>query len=341
MIVKSAYVEITNRCNLDCRDCYNSSGRNRNTVELDPGVLMRFVEDLHVLYGVKTMSFSGGEPLLHTRIDEILESMSDFTARYPDMDFNFITNGTMDNARFYELMETNPHFSVQISLDGPDEPTNASMRGPGNFARVIANTGRRRFYHKPIYKMILNRTNARFAEAYFRFVYEELGGLPAYAFATPHGNAVRHWDEMQIPVRERSDIIESVRRLYRQYEIKELTLPFPTSHCNLTDPEPENGFCIRSDGSIQPCQNLYHDCFTIGNLYHLDWEALSRKIDSLSSFLSPRLRCDYGCAVCLIKGVCGRGCPALSYILSGDLLAGDGECELRRLSTFNMIRPSK
>ena len=70
-------------------------------------------------------------------------------------------------------------------------------------------------------------------------------------------------------------------------------------------------------------------------------EDLSCKIESLSSFLSSRLSCDYGCSACPIKGSCGRGCPAISYIMSGDLLAEDGECELRKLSTLRMISTFK
>ena len=341
MIIKSAYIEITNRCNLDCRDCYNSSGKNRKTVELDLNILMRFIKDLKVLYGVKSVTLSGGEPLLHTRIDEILKSMSEFCTQYPDMDFNFITNGTTDHPLFYELMETNPHFYLQISLDGPNEYANASMRGPGNFDRVITNVSKRRFCNKPVYKMIINKTNAHFTEEYFHFVYQTLHGLPAYAFVTPQGNAVSNWDEMQLTVRERSDIILNIQRLYREYDIQNLNLPLPTSHCDLTDRNGKMSFCIKPDGSILPCQNLYDDRFKIGNLYHVDWEDLSCKIESLSSFLSSRLSCDYGCSACPIKGSCGRGCPAISYIMSGDLLAEEGECELRKLSTLRMISTFK
>ncbi|MFR1519355.1 MAG: radical SAM protein [Clostridia bacterium] len=341
MIVKSAYIEITNRCNLDCRDCYNGSGKNKKTVELDPEALMHFIKDLKLLYGVRAVVLSGGEPLLHTRIDEILKSISEFCTQYQDMDFNIITNGTTDNALFYELMETDSHFSIQISLDGPNESANASMRGPGNFTRVLANTGKRRFYNKPIYKMILNQKNASFVEEYFHLIFDDLGGLPAFAFTSPQGNAVTHWDEMALPVRERSDIILKIHHLYKEHDLDGLTLPLPTSCCDLTKADGENSFCIRPDGSIQPCQNLYDARFAVGNLYHCDWEDISRKISSLSSFLSSRFSCDYGCSKCPIRNTCGRGCPAISYITAGDLLASDGECELRKLSTFRMIKASK
>ena len=340
MIIKSAYIEITNRCNLDCRDCYNSSGRNRKTVELDPDVLLRFITDLKVRYHVRAITLSGGEPLLHTQIDRILKSISELSVRCPEMDFNFITNGTLDNALFYELMERNPHFYLQISLDGPNEAANASMRGPGVFSKVMANTGKRVFCNRPVYKMVLNKTNAAFFEEYFWFVME-LGGLPSFAFVTPQGNAAANWAEMQLSVQERADIILRIKQLYEEHGIENVSLPMPASHCDLTDAEPQNNFCVKPDGSLQPCQNLYDSRFALANVYSLDWEALAQTFQTFSSFLASRLSTDYGCGKCPLNVVCGRGCPALSYFRSGDLLSSDGACEIRKISAFHLIKAFK
>ena len=56
MTFKGSYIEITNRCNLDCRDCYNSSGRNKITVELDIDILIKYIEDLIVIYNTKIIT---------------------------------------------------------------------------------------------------------------------------------------------------------------------------------------------------------------------------------------------------------------------------------------------
>lgn len=337
MKINSAYIEITNRCNLNCRDCYNSSGLNTFTKELDKDVLMSFIRDIKARGNVDLITISGGEPLLHSQINEILKAMSEFCNEASDIAFNFITNGTIYNELFYDLMEHDPHFYIQISLDGPNEYANSGMRGDGNFDRVIENVAKRRFRNKPIYKMIINKKNAPYVEEYGNFVHTALGGIPGYAFAAPFGNAVTNWEEMELSVMDRSGIVVTIRDLYKKLGIKDIKLPIPTSFCELMPPEPNFVPCIKSNGSIQPCQNFYDDKFSVGNIYDIDWEDITRNIHSLSDYLYRRISRDYGCVKCPLHNKCGRGCPAISTINCGDMLETDGECELRKMCAFRMI----
>ena len=279
MTFKGSYIEITNRCNLDCRDCYNSSGRNKITVELDIDILIKYIEDLIVIYNTKIITISGGEPLLHSKFDELLDRLTELSQRHPQVVFSFITNGTLYNSKFYDLLENHSQFMVQISLDGPNEEICASMRGAGTFTKVIDNVLKRKFFHKPVYKMIINKTNAPYVEEYFHFVYEQLKGLPCYGFANPQGNAVKNWTEMALSPLEKAKILAIVQKKYKEYNIKEVALPAPTVHCDLTDTDGIKDFCIKSDGSVQPCQNLYDNKFCIGNIYNLNWELLKTNID--------------------------------------------------------------
>ena len=341
MISKSVYIEITNRCNLNCRDCYNSSGTNKNTVELDPDTLINFIKELKYHCGVEFVVISGGEPLLHSRFNEILESISEFSKENTDVDFNFITNGTTYNPLFYSMLENNPHFTLQVSLDGPNEAANASMRGAGNFQRVVSNLSKRKFARKPVFKMIINKANAPFVEEYFYFVQDVFDGMPAYAFVNYQGNAVENWSEMAFSAKEQADIIVKIHNLYKKHNITSQTLPMPASHCDLTESDGVRNFCVKSDGSVQPCQNLYDNRFTLANIHSLDWEDLERKIGELSSNLSKRLSIDYGCGVCPIKSKCGRGCAAVAFASKCDIMSDDGYCELRRMSTFRLIKAVK
>lgn len=341
MRIKNAYIEIVNRCNLNCRDCYNSSGLNRETKELDPAVLLGFIKDLKERYQVTSVTISGGEPTLHSRFSEILTSMSELSSQGSGMDFYFITNGTTQHALFYELLERNPRFYVQFSLDGPDERTNASMRGPGNFEKVLRNAEHRHFSNPPIFKMVLNRTNVSAVKAYFDFVYHTLGGEPDFAFAVPQGNAMESWEDLHLSDAECTRTILDIEELYRRHGLNRLLPPMPTSHCDLTDEDPELGFCIKPDGSVQPCQQLYQPEFSLGNIYTLDWASVSEKLVCLQKMLRPRLSLDYGCDSCVIHNRCGRGCPALAYQSGGTLLSDDHQCELRKLSTLKLMIRSK
>lgn len=341
MIFKGSYIEITNRCNLNCRDCYNSSGRNLYTVEIDADVLLKYIEDLIVNYGADDISFAGGEPLLHSNFDYILDHLTEISRAHPDVSFGFVTNGTLYNKKFYDLLENNEHFYVQISLDGPDEESCASMRGAGTFTKVIENVKKRKFYNKPIYKMIINKTNAPYVEKYFHFVYDEMGGLPSYAFANQMGNAVSNWSEMKVTTAEKVKILNMVQKKYEEYEIKDVVLPVPTIHCDLIDDDGVRNFCVKSDGSVQPCQNLYDSKFCIGNIYSLDWNKLCDNLRKLGAYLAARMEIDYGCKKCLINHKCGRGCPAFAFMETSKLLTGDGNCEFRRLATIYMLKSKK
>lgn len=341
MIFKGAYIEITNRCNLDCRDCYNSSGRNICTVEIDPDVLIKYIEDLIFIYGAKEISFAGGEPLLHSQFDLILDRLTEISRRNPAVEFGFVTNGTLYNKKFYDLLENNKCFSVQISLDGPDEESCASMRGKGTFSKVIENVKTRKFINKPIYKMIINKTNASYVEEYFHFVYDEMGGLPSYAFATLMGNAVSNWREMNLTTEEKVKILKIIHKKYEDNNIKNIIIPMPTVSCDLINPDGNRDFCVKPDGSIQPCQNLYDKRFCIGNIYNIDWDSISANLKKITSYLAARLEIDYGCKKCFIDQMCGKGCPAFSFMRTSELLTSDGNCDFRRFSTIHLAKLTK
>ena len=341
MICKSTYIEITNRCNLDCRDCYNSSGRNKHTVELDLDVLLKYIEDLIIIYKVRSITFSGGEPLLYSRIDDLLDALTEYTRKYSDVVFNFVTNGTLYNKNFYDLLENSSRFMVQISLDGPNEESCASIRGSGTFTKVVNNVSQRKFFHKPVFKMIINKFNAPFAEEYFHFVYEKLGGEPSFAFANYQGNAIQNWNEMELLPSEKAKILRMVQQKYKEYDITDIALPLPTVHCDLTDADGAMDFCIKPDGSVQPCQNLYDSKFSLGNIYKLDWKSIEFNVNRLKEYLTKRLEMDFGCKKCFLNKNCGRGCPAFAFMRNGDLLLSDEECDFKRVAMISIIKTEK
>ena len=62
--------------------------------------------------------------------------------------------------------------------------------------------------------MIINKANASYVEDYFHFVYDELGGVPSYAFTSLLGNAVENWEEMNISTAEKVKILTIVQKKY-------------------------------------------------------------------------------------------------------------------------------
>ena len=88
--LKALYIEITSKCNLRCKHCYNESGNSDN--EIDIKALFRLFEGAAAM-GVDGISISGGEPFMSTNFIAILRELK----KYPQFNVNIITNGTLFN----------------------------------------------------------------------------------------------------------------------------------------------------------------------------------------------------------------------------------------------------
>ena len=132
--ISKAYIEITNRCNLNCTTCYNRSGLNTVTREIGVTELERMITTF-TAYGAKRILISGGEPTLHSEFEKIAALPS----RYPQLSFGVTTNGTTAAARsvLAPAIKSQKNMTLQISLDGSSEETNALTRGRGNFEKAV------------------------------------------------------------------------------------------------------------------------------------------------------------------------------------------------------------
>lgn len=102
----------TQRCNLRCIHCYANSKDREYPGELTTKEAMRFMEDL-VAFGVPTVLFSGGEPLMRHDLFEVAAR-----ARQLGLRAVLSTNGTLlDDATADRIRDVGFTY-VGISLDG-------------------------------------------------------------------------------------------------------------------------------------------------------------------------------------------------------------------------------
>ncbi|MGV1049414.1 MAG: radical SAM protein [Solirubrobacterales bacterium] len=123
---------VTRRCNLHCGHCYADSHDRDYPGELDTGEGMRLVADL-AAFGVPTVLFSGGEPLLRPDLLKLAA-----LAQSLGMRTVLSTNGTrIDAPRAAEIAVAGFSY-VGVSLDGIG-PLNDKMRGSrGAFEAALA-----------------------------------------------------------------------------------------------------------------------------------------------------------------------------------------------------------
>ena len=109
MNVKTVYMEITNRCNLNCRTCYNRSGLNKETHEMSIDQIKGIIK-LFSAYGAKRFLFSGGEPSLHSEFGEIIKLIDS----NPEYSFGFVTNGSSRDEKFIDLLNRRPKTKIAL-----------------------------------------------------------------------------------------------------------------------------------------------------------------------------------------------------------------------------------
>ena len=121
----------TYKCNLKCKHCYLDAGARSNK-ELSTEEAIEVVDQL-AAFGVTSLAFSGGEPLMRKDFFEVARHAVD-AGLYVSM----ATNGTLltkENVR--KLKEIGLHY-VEVSVDGIDAKTHDSFRGiDGAFDQTI------------------------------------------------------------------------------------------------------------------------------------------------------------------------------------------------------------
>lgn len=84
-------VSITNGCNMACEYCHNE-GQSNDDIKFMALDRFKYIIENAVNYGVFKVRITGGEPLLHQHLDEILQFLRDC---YPNIEVGLNTNGLL------------------------------------------------------------------------------------------------------------------------------------------------------------------------------------------------------------------------------------------------------
>lgn len=123
------YIEITSRCNLRCKHCYNESGELRK--ELD---LQAFLNAYDGIPDTEecSITLSGGEPLLHPQVWEFIDRIQ----KRKSTKNLIITNATLITEDIAKRL-VKSGINVQISLNGSCPTTHDKLCGKGNFEKTL------------------------------------------------------------------------------------------------------------------------------------------------------------------------------------------------------------
>jgi SynChlorMet cassette radical SAM/SPASM protein ScmF len=130
------YFYLTRGCNLHCRHCwiepeYQSGERIYPSLDFD---LFVSILDQAAELGLSGVKLTGGEPLIHPRINDILDEI-----RLRDLVLTIETNGVACTAALAQKIRACKDAFVSVSLDAADPETHEWMRGvAGSFEAAIA-----------------------------------------------------------------------------------------------------------------------------------------------------------------------------------------------------------
>ncbi len=128
--VSRLVVELTNRCNLRCQHCYGE--RHAATGELSLELLEKVLREGKDC-GIDHLSFTGGEPTMHSQFEEVVRRVAE--ARYT---FGFVSNGSTLPKIYGLLVRHRAAFKgATFSLDGAREETHDALRGKGSYRQVM------------------------------------------------------------------------------------------------------------------------------------------------------------------------------------------------------------
>jgi radical SAM protein with 4Fe4S-binding SPASM domain len=141
-------VELTRRCNLRCRHCYNNlpaGDPQALAEELNTDELVRMLDEIAAA-GCVWLLFTGGEIFLRPDFAEIYRY-----AKKKGFLITLFTNGTLITARLAQDLARRRPFSIEITLYGSTPETYERVTGvPGSFGRCLQGIGRLRDHGLPL-----------------------------------------------------------------------------------------------------------------------------------------------------------------------------------------------
>lgn len=327
--------QITERCNLRCRHCYQD---DQPSVEMPLSELCDVADQYLALLRELGrdrgraaipghITISGGEPFVRPDTTALLEYLA---SRSPRPGLAVLTNGSLiDQALARRLRSLRLRF-VQLSLDGT-EPTHDALRGAGSFARTLEALALLREVGLPVFVSFTAHA-ANYRE------------FPAVAAVACRLGASRVWADRLIPcgrgaacetlspeqAREFFGLMKTAREADRGRWRRRSRVPmhralqFLGGGLSYRCSAGRTLLSLQPDGEVLACRRLP---IATGNVRATPLRELWHG-SPLFRDLRDDSRVPNGCAGCLHLAACRGGLRCLAFACTGDPWTADPGCWL-------------
>jgi radical SAM protein with 4Fe4S-binding SPASM domain len=332
--------DITSRCNLKCKHCYNAEKYDETTFNLSFEDCVQAVDEISEA-GFEQIQFVGGEPLMAENFISIVDYIIS-----KDLRVSLTTNGWFLDQFGIDLVNLGVS-SIFVSIDGTTKEINDAVRGNGTFQRVIKNFKDLAQYIKKhdsntILGISYTITKKNFSDLpnILKFAVELNAGGIFLSFLSHEGRARDNWNEISSPVDKTLKILELLikncydyspikiliesRPLLVEYFNKKYGINIETSLPYLKCTGGSRNISILADGTVLPCgvcgSNLGYEQDHMFERENLNIRTHSLKEILASKFLitfrnfveSPTTYNIRECKTCHFRNVCAP-CPLVFH----------------------------
>ena len=307
-------LEITSDCNLNCRYCYNTWKRpGEKTVRLNSYLKAKKVlKQLFRIADIKHVTFTGGEPFLSERFDEIV-----LFTRMKKKDVTLITNGNAASQKDYEMMVKLgvglfelPLHSINPEIHDKITKVNSSWEKSLQSIKILINNGA-----QVVGVIVITKINFNDVPETMKFM-KSIGirniMLNRYNYG---GSGIAEADHICMTHQEIKDTYKKANEIAVDTELS-VTSNVCTPFCLLNPEEYPNigfGSCSRDvktmpltvdiNGNLRLCN---HSPVIAGNIFENDFETIF-KSDYVANW---NIETPLFCKDCNIYEKCLGGCRA-------------------------------
>ena len=134
--LNSLYLYLTEGCNLACKHCWINpplDSEENHHAFLAVELIQQAIKEAKPL-GLSTLKLTGGEPLMHPQIVDIINLASE-----ENLELTIETNGTLITDSFIGAIKNHRNVFVSVSLDSSKQEVHDDFRGiPGSFAKTVS-----------------------------------------------------------------------------------------------------------------------------------------------------------------------------------------------------------
>ena len=322
--ITTAYLHVTQNCNLSCIGCYSYDSRRNDSEDPSFEKITQAISQLSA-HGIKRLVISGGEPFLREDLPAIVKYAKE-TCEIGCVDV--ITNGTVVDSEQLKLIA--PFISrICVSFDGYSENSAAYIRKEQRFSQLVETVKniQRAGIHAHLTPTI-HAKNYKDIKEYFELSKQLNTTITFSLFSAPYDQEATY---CLIPSVQDLENIAGIIA-YTSDELASLFQDMPTSK-NLTVKTScgaaQGIISISYDGKVYPCHMLHDDRFLMGSIFD---DCLDKTLDGdvCREMADINIESIAACSNCEVRFFCGGGCRARSFYLNGGVYGRDPYCNLMK-----------